>query len=399
MRRAAGATGRALAAAALIAAQPAAAFWNDRIEVFASETATWDSNVFRISDSVDPRTAINSGDRGDRILVHSLGATFDIPYSLQRFTGNYTWYATRYQTFDHLDFNGHSARADWLWSITPHINGDLGGSDSKSLSNFATFGGFTQDLVTSRELHARANFELTPSWLLHTGLLAASREHDDPVRRVNDVESKTAELRMSYVSAAGNHIGVSYRHERGESPEETNLQGTVFDNAYRQNSVGVVGRYQITGNSRLDGRVDYVRRDYEQFTERDYSGPTFRFSHFWTPTGKLEFMTTAMREITPLDDIQSTFVLLTGINVKPKWNVTEKVSVQGSLDYSQWEYSANRSAGDYTHRVRSGGVSISYRPLRTVLLQAGVLREVRTSSLALADYEVTIASLEARIGF
>jgi hypothetical protein len=107
----------------------------------------------------------------------------------------------------------------------------------------------------------------------------------------------------------------------------------------------------------------------------------------------------ALREITPLDDIQTTFVLLTGINVKPKWNVTEKVSVQGSLDYSRWEYAASRNIGEYTHRVRSAGVSISYRPLRLVLLQAGILREVRTSSLALADYEVNIASLEARIGF
>jgi hypothetical protein len=178
------------------------------------------------------------------------------------------------------------------------------------------------------------------------------------------------------------------------------LQGTPFDNAYRQNSVGVVGRYHFGGNSRLDGRVDYVRRDYDQFTERDYAGPTFRVSHHWTPTGKLTFVTTAMREIAPLDEIQTTFVLLTGINVKPKWQVTDKVSVQGSAEYSRWEYRANPTIGtNYTHRVRSGGVSVSWRPLRTVLLQAGVLREVRTSTLADADYEVTVGSLEARIGF
>ena len=60
-QRAAGASGSALAALALLAAQPAAAFWNDRIEVFASETVTWDSNVFRISDHVDPQAAIGAG--------------------------------------------------------------------------------------------------------------------------------------------------------------------------------------------------------------------------------------------------------------------------------------------------------------------------------------------------
>ena len=395
-----GASGKALAALLLLAAQPAAAFWNDRIEVFASETVTWDSNVFRISDRVDAQSAIGSTARSDRIHVHTLGASFDIPVSLQRFTGGFTWFATRYNRFDQLDFNGHNVRADWLWAITPRITGDLGGSQTKALANFATFRGTTKDLVTSREAHARANFEITPSWLGHVGVLAAERKHDDPARRVNDVRSTTGELRLSYVTAQDNRLGISYRREEGKSPEETLLLGTPFDNAYSQNSVGVVGRYQATGNSRFDGRVDYVRREYEQFSERDYSGPTFRLSHNWTPTGKLTIVSTVLREIAPLDDIQTTFVLLTGVNVKPRWDVTEKIAVTGSLEYSRWEYRANPTIGnDYSHRVRSGGVSVAYRPLRNVLLQAGVVREVRTSTLPDAEYEVNVASLEARIGF
>ena len=399
-QRATGASGSALAALLLIAAQPAAAFWNDRIELFASETVTWDSNVFRISDRVDPQGVIGAGSRSDRVLVHTLGASFDVPVSLQRFTGGYTWYATRYDRFDQLDFNGHTARADWLWALTSRLTGDLGGSDSKALANFATFTGATRDLVTSREAHARANFALTPSWLLHAGVLGAERRHDDPARRVNDVRSTTGELRLSYVTAQDNRLGVSYRREEGKSPEETLVQGTLFDNGYRQNSVGVVGRYQATGNSRFDGRIDYVRREYDQFTERDYSGPTFRVSHNWTPTGKTSVVTTVMREIAPLDDIQTTFVLLTGVSVKPRWDVTDKIAVQGSLEYSRWEYQAGRTVGtNYSHRVRSGGVSVAYRPFRTVLLQAGILREVRTSTLANADYEVNVASLEARVGF
>lgn len=387
-------------ALALLASQPAAAFWNDRIEVFASETVTWDSNVFRISDHVDPQAAIGAGSRSDRILVHTLGATLDVPVSLQRFQAGYTWYATRYGRFDQLDFNGHTARADWLWSLTPRITGDLGGSDSKALANFATFRGATRDLVTSREAHARANFEITPSWIGYAGVVGAERRHDDPARRVNDVRSTTGELRLSYQTAQDNRIGVSYRREEGKSPEETLLLGTPFDNGYRQDSVGVVGRYHFGGNSRLDGRIDYVRREYDQFTDRDYSGPTFRISHHWAPTGKITVVTTATREIAPLDDIQTAFVLLTGVSVKPKWDVTDKISVQGSAEYSRWEYQAGQAIGrDYSHRVRSGGISIAYRPLRTVLLQAGVLREVRTSTLANADYEVNVASLEARIGF
>jgi exopolysaccharide biosynthesis operon protein EpsL len=399
-QRAAGASGKALAAGALIAAQPAAALWNDRIELFASEAVTWDSNIFRVSDRLDPQATIGSSSRSDRILVHSLGATMDIPVSLQRFQAGYTWFAQRYDRFDQLDFNGHTARANWLWAVTPRMTGDIGASESKALANFAIFRGTTRDIVTSREAHANGNFEITPSWIGYAGFTAAERKHDDPARSINDVRSNAIEGRLSYVSPADNRLGVSLRREEGKAPDETLLLGVPFDNGYRQNSVGVVGRWQVTGNSRFDGRVDYVRRDYDQFTERDYSGPTFRVSHNWTPTGKLTIVTTAMREIAPLDDIQTTFVLVTGASVKPKWSLTEKITVQGSAEYTRWEYRANPTiGGDYEHRVRSLGVGIAYRPLRTVLLQAGLLREQRTSTLADADYTANVATLEARIGF
>ncbi|HET7728868.1 MAG TPA: XrtB/PEP-CTERM-associated polysaccharide biosynthesis outer membrane protein EpsL [Usitatibacter sp.] len=396
-QRAAGATGSALA---LFAATPAAAFWNDRFEVFASEVVTWDSNVFRISENLDPQRAIGAGGRSDRIHVHSLGATMDLPVSLQRFTAGYTWFATRYQRFDQLDFNGHVARANWLWAFTPRITGDIGATDSRALANFAIFRGAARDVVTSREAHANGNWALTPSWILYGGVVGAERKHDDPARAINDVRSTSVEARMTYVNAADNRLGVTFRREEGKSPNETVVLGTPFDNGYRQNGIGVIARWQVTGNSRFDGRAEYVRRDYDQFAERDYSGPTFRVSHNWTPTGKLTIVTTALRDIAPLDDIQTTFVLVKGVNVKPRWELTEKITIQGSADYSRWEYRASPAFGNaYSHRVRSAGVSVAYRPLRTVLLEAGVLREVRTSTLADADYSANVASLGARIGF
>ena len=51
----------ALAAACL--APSAHAFYNDRFEVFADETMTWDSNVFRLSKQIDPAFAMAPSSR------------------------------------------------------------------------------------------------------------------------------------------------------------------------------------------------------------------------------------------------------------------------------------------------------------------------------------------------
>lgn len=397
----------AIAFLALLAAQPAAAFYNDRFEVFADETMTWDSNVFRLSDAIDAQRVLGRSDKGDWFNVHSLGATLDVPYSLQRFQAGYTWFATRYHRFDQLNFNGHYARANWLWAITPHFHGDAGVTDSTSLANFAVFSGTRRDLVDARQAYANGNLELTPSYVIFAGVTHSEREHDDPLRKPNDLRTNAAEVRFSYQNAADNRIGLSYRREKGESPERIVL-GTPFDNGYSQDSVGVVGRWVLTGHSTFDGRVDYVKRDYDQFQERDYRGPSFRVSHTWTPTGKLTFVTTAYREIAPLDDIQTAFVLARGITFRPRWDVSAKIAVLGTLDYGKWDYQAGIPAladpllgtgSAYSHRVRTGGVSVAWRPYRRVLVQAGVLREVRTSTLAAADYDVNVFTLEGRIGF
>ena len=395
----------AAAIAAALCASPAFAFWNDRIEVFADETMTWDSNVFRLSKNIDSQALLGTSDKGDYFNVHSLGATLDVPYSLQRFQAGYTWFATRYHDFKQLDFDGHNARANWLWAITPHLTGDMGYTDSVSLANFAVFRGTQRDLVTARQGYVNGTFAPTPSYLLFAGVTRSEREHDDPLRKINDLESNAAEVRASYVNAADNRIGISYRYEKGKQPDQVVLD-LPFDNAYKQSSVGVVGRWVVTGHSTIDGRADYVRRDYEQFSERDYSGPSFRGTWTWTPTGKTTIISTLYREIAPLDDIQTAFVLTQGVTIRPRWDVTSKIAVMGTLDFSKWDYRSalpvstpGAPSGNYTHRIRTGGVSAVWRPYRHVLLQAGVLREVRTSSQFAADYEVNVLSLEGRIGF
>jgi hypothetical protein len=45
------------------------------------------------------------------------------------------------------------------------------------------------------------------------------------------------------------------------------------------------------------------------------------------------------------------------------------------------------------------GASLSWRATEKILFQAGVNREVRTSTTPTGDYEVTVAFIEGRVGF
>ncbi len=399
MRHKTGVSGSTLLLAAALAPLPSWALFNDTLEVFAAENVTYDSNVFRLSPSLDPNQAIGSSKRSDIIFTTSLGFSLNVPVSLQRFQLSYVWFDSRYRTFKDIDNRGHTARAAYLWAITPRLTGELSYQEQESLASFANIQGRRPDLVTARMAVANAAWMVTPSWRLHSDLNATQVEHSEN-RALNDLETASAEVGVSYVSAQENRIGVAVRGERGRAPDERLLFGLPFDNEYTQTGVGVQGRWVVTGHSRFDGRADYIRRQYEQLSERNFSGPTFRATYTWTPTGKITVATTLQRDIAPLDDITTSFALVTGLTVRPDWAVTDKINVRGNFGYARYEYRGDPARGlDFEHRVRTAGVSVLYRPAARISISGGVARETRTSTLANGDYKVDIATLEARVGF
>ncbi len=112
-------------------------------------------------------------------------------------------------------------------------------------------------------------------------------------------------------------------------------------------------------------------------------------------------LASASRDVGPAEDIQTSFVLVTGGYVRPRWILTEKVSLLANAEYNVWDYHGDPTVpgGNFRHRVRTFGGKVDYRPTPRILLSAGVNREVRTSDLPTGDYEVTVGFVEGRIGF
>lgn len=400
-RPATGASGRrALALAVALAFAPNAfALFNDRFEVYADETYTYDSNVFRLSRNVVP-AIITGGGKSDQWLTTTVGFNLDLPVSLQRFELAGTLSDFRYRKFTHLNHREHTIRGVWDWAVRRELNGNLGYAEQEHLASFANIQGTTPDIVKNRQAWFNGAWLVTPSWRAHTTLNAGDSRHGDPARRVNDLEAESAEAGLSYVTAQENRIGAAVRFETGKSPHSILLQGVDFNNKYHQKSLGIQGRWVLTPHSRVDGRFDYTKREYDQFSNRNYSGPTARGTYTWSPTVKTRVATTVYRDVAPLEDIQSRFVLVTGVSVKPQWDATEKISVRGHADYAKWDYRGDTTLGaNFEHKVKSIGGGVVWKPARDILLQATYNHEVRTSTAALGDYKDDLFIIEGRIGF
>jgi exopolysaccharide biosynthesis operon protein EpsL len=394
----------ALALAGAFAATPAFALFNDKVEIWAAENVTRDTNVFRISDDVSP-ASVGASQRGDTILTTHLGVTVGAQVSLQRFEAGATWFRSNYRTFNNLDFTGHTARALWNYNYENRITGLASYTEGKGLASFSNIQANLKDLVTSRQAELTSAWLMSPRWRADGRLAAVQTEHSSALRAINDIEAESVEAGVSYITPQDNLFGGSARFEHGRAPHGNTLPnnpvfGRPFENQYDQWAVGATTTWHPTAHLRFDGRVEYLRRRYDEFTTRNYEGPAFKAILKWSPTVKLSVDFGALRDMGPPEDIQTSRVLLTGAYIRPKWLATEKITVVGNVEYNVWDYKGDPISGaDFTHRQSLVGGSVQWKPFERIWLQAGVNHEKRTSTLRFADYDTNVAFVEGRVGF
>ena len=382
----------------------ALALWGDQVELFATETLTYDSNVFRISSGLDPTAAIGSSKKSDWSSLTSLGFNVNVPIGRQRIQGGYAYNIARYDRFSQLDFEGYNARALWLWEIGNQLSGQLGYTESKALADFRNFTTTTPNALKTDRAFFTAAYLLTPQWRLNLGGDAAEQRNGDPARRVNDVDVTGIDGGVTYISPAGNQIGVALRSEDGRFPNNQIVSGVSVNNSYTQNTATLVLDWTFTPQSHLNMRGGWVERKYDQVPGRNLEDSTGRVQFDWRPTGKLTISAIALKEVSPLEDIQTSFVLLRGFSLRPTWQITEKTSLALSLDTSERKYLGDPglvvgTTPQREEKVHGALLTLTWLPLRNVQVIGTALRESRSSNLQFGDYDVTVISARARIAF
>src|SRR5262245_34376289 len=371
-----------------------------KLTPFVEEKVTHDDNVFRLSKNVDP----GSTPTADTYTTTSLGVNLDAPLSRQRFQAGLAWNATRFRQLTDLDFNGHDARATWLWQIGNDLSGQLGYIDNFALAPFAYTQSQTPDPLRTRQAFLNGAYLVTPSWRLQAGGGVFKQTNGAAAFQPNDVTITSGDASLSYVTPANTSFGVAGRVEEGRYPNRTFDPQQPFDVGYRQTTVGVVADWTVTGVSHVAARAGRLSRRYPNTTQSDFDGSTAVVEYDWKLTGKLTLTGVLRRDISPFQDIQSSFVLVRGVTVRPVLNITEKIDVSALLDYSIWDFLGDSglvtggAVGRVDH-VLAAAASVTYKPLRNVLLQLTVQRESRTSNVLTADYVANIGSLTARLSF
>lgn len=386
----------ALAAGLAVPSSNAFALLGDRLELFAAETFTYDSNLLRISKSANAFGTIGSSNLSDIYLTTSAGFNLNVPVGRQLFVGGYALNRIDYSRFSDLSYTGREGRGIWFWQLGNALSGQVGFTDTTSQATFVNFTARIKDKVTTQTLFANGAYLVNPYWQLRGAVDGLHQDHSEVARLDQNINVTGTEGGLNFISRRGNTIGLLLRSEDGRYP---NRQIGVFDNAYTQRTASIVLDWAITPASRVSGRVGHTRRDFDTLSNRDFSGVVGRAVYDWTPGGRFSLSAIAQRDISVYEDIRTSFVLVKGVALRPAYRVDDKLSLGGVADYAIRDYLGDPTGATREDKVKTLGVTATWLPTRSTSVITSLTRETRSSSLQFSDYEAWVLFVRGRISF
>jgi exopolysaccharide biosynthesis operon protein EpsL len=350
-----------------------------------------DSNLLRLPNAAVAEQQTGQSETSDTVRRLEAGINVDVKPGRQRISGKLGAVDNQYQRFKSLDHLGYDAAAQWDWRAGNRWSGEAGYSNSRTLDSFSDLHQPKRDLLTRERTLASAGYQFHPNWTVRAGAERNDLEHSQTEQRVFDRTEKSADLTLSYASKASNTVGVQVKTIDGRLPRRDSAIGTQVSNNYRQNELNAVVDWRYSALTRLQGKVGYARRGYDEFASRDFSGVAGRLTATWTPREKTEFAASLWRTLDPVEDFTASQVLSKGVSVQATWNATQKISAQARYSYERREHQggavfAPPDAPLRNDKVGTAAVSLSYRVLRNTQLGLALQTEKRNSNQEVNEY-------------
>jgi exopolysaccharide biosynthesis operon protein EpsL len=375
--------------------------WNFSI----GDVVTYDSNILRLPSGTSPQNFGLPQDSRGAFYNQLYGKMlFNLPVRQQRFLADFTLSDNRYDDFGYLNWRGLNGTAQWLWVLGRRWKGDLTYVREMGLSDPADFRAFgARNVHTTDAGTLNADFWLQTNWHIAGGVNATRFRNSAAILDANEVNQYHGELGLKYEARDNNFVRLMGRYTYGEYPNRA-APTLVADTEYEQYDVGIDGSWQVTGASRLYGRVDYTQRKYPNLSFRDFSGPTGRVGYDWAITVKTGLNFLLLREIGALEDITALYVLTTAGSVKPYWEITSKVRLEGNLERVRREYegafgTTATPVPEREDRFTAYGLTITWNPTFNWLFGAGYQHLTRGSNAPLLDFSTDIGFVRAQFNF
>ena len=373
-----------------------------------------DSNLFRFAED-QPQTH-------DVVSSTGLVAGIDQPFGRQHFGASGNVRNNRYRDNSQLNNTSFGLNAALDWSTVGSVAGSLAYAASQ---NQARYGDGVAGQFTGKNIEKAQQATAT----VRTGVaLRLSLESSIEHRSVgySAVEYNNLDYRQDQVSLGLRYevsglltVGAGLRYAKGKYPQfgATATTAATGDSTERRD-LDLTAAWVPTGMSSVNARLSFGRLTRKVASAGGFSGATGSLTWAYTPTGKLSFNTTLLRDTgtetrvygvntqsgvvgTAVDDFNR---LTTSVQLSANYAFSAKLALNAAVGHSRRALSDTVTVGS-TGLPKDGSdtsVNVSlgarYTPSRSGSLACTLGRESRTSSSTLSyAYSANTANCTAQL--
>ena len=388
----------------LSAAMPSFAEGIIDIKPSISTSINYDDNVFRFSTPEQARATFGSDKTADVVKRLDLGATVNLRLSRQMLVASANVTESRYNRFILLDNTAKSLSLGWNWRLGNDVYGQLIVRKQEAISGFNDIRTPVKNLRTNINRLARINWDIHPDWTVY----ATHETNDTDNEQANfsglDREDESIETGLQFLDTSNTQLGLAYRTTTARYPSRDNFQSLLFGSEDKQKSILLTAAWQPTPKTRISTRLSQINIEYNTNFRDEFSGFNQRWAINHALTGKINLNASVYKEVSPIDDILSTFVQATGASINPTWRLSSKTSILAGLSVEKRDFlgSSNffiNNRDDRRDISKIANLSLLYAPTNRSLLQLQYIGEKRTSNFENFDYEFNNINLTFRYEF
>jgi exopolysaccharide biosynthesis operon protein EpsL len=376
----------------------------DTIKPYVGTSLLYDSNLLRLSDTVNPVLLTGKSDKSD--FIKQVAAGFDMDWIISRqhiiihANANQNWF----QNFTSLDYLGWNTQAQWDWQMWNNLNGEIGYTNIQTLGSFNNLNLLVNNLQNNQSYFANAGYLFHPNGKIKFGVFRKELLYEDNSRKFSSNIEDNAELNLQYLAPTGSILGLQFLATDGQYPNRQFSINDTQDNAYTRMNYALTGDWHASSKTRIDGLIGYTQQHYAHLGSRNFTGMTGQLNLHWQASDKTLLELSAIRAISQAQNLLANFMVVQGVAFNLTWQYSPKITLTSPMFYQQQQFLGNTGTSvvgfqQQKNNVGHIGFNLMYHPLDSINIGPVLTYEKRDSNFPLNSYETLSAGVNLQVFF
>lgn len=359
-----------------------------------SQGLTRDSNLLRD----------NSDRRRDTISTTTVAAGINKAYGRQNYRVSASASHNAYGDNKQFDNDGYAVSAEVASEVGANFKVTLNAGASQFLPSFEDqFNRNGRNTERNRQASVDVRYGLYGRWSVNAG--ASYNKVDYQITESENKTSNSVFAGVRYLPSDLAYIGLTLYRTDTELPGRVLFGGTRVGEKIERTSLNLDTVWQVTGFSRLSGRLGVTSEKHPQDRRRDFDGLTGSASWTFTPAGKVSYALSWVRDTnnegggtygSPIGRLYASNKRLTNsLSATATYQATAKIKLNAGYTHAQYDEDSDLvlegvlpvSSNEQTGRYNAVSLGVSYQPIRSVGLGCDVQRYDRTQSVFSRAYD------------